>query len=169
MVNSRKGPTILQKNHKRYFSGEYFFCDISVRSHSEGENTEQFLWDEKAFQGQWSWSERKRLQVDQPSVPHLDFLITDDDGFLSRDALFRILVTMLGCPMNPLQFRRLTERLGLGDRQIINHIDFFSALRGHSAGEHPRWMDPIQRQQMDRACLSAGHVHALLVEKARQR
>ncbi|ELU06848.1 hypothetical protein CAPTEDRAFT_215809 [Capitella teleta] len=107
---------------------------------------------------------RKETSLGETSFP-MFYIFTS----ANRDALFRILVTTLNAPMNPSQFKRLTERIGLAERQIINHIDFFSAFRSKSASEYPRWMDPIQRQSLDRSAMNATQVHAQLLDKARQK
>ena len=86
-----------------------------------------------------------------------------------REALFRIIVTVLGRPVSNNQFSRLMDRLGLKDRNVVPFTDFFAVFREAQSSDYPKWMDPIQRQWQERATMNAAQVHAHLKEKARQR
>ena len=89
---------------------------------------------------------------------------------MCRDAVYRILVTVLNRQLNPAQFSRLMERLGFKEsRAVISFQEFFAVFRETDDNEYPRWMDPIQRQWHERDQLSAEQVNAHLRERARQR
>ncbi|XP_064594452.1 EF-hand calcium-binding domain-containing protein 6-like isoform X2 [Liolophura sinensis] len=90
-------------------------------------------------------------------------------GNVTREALFRILVTLLNRPMSQNIFIRLLERLGFRDRHVISVFDFYAVFREPMDTEHPRWMDPIHRHWQDKVSMTASQVHAQLKEKARQR
>lgn len=92
-----------------------------------------------------------------------------EKGNVSRDALFRILVTTLNRPMNPNQFNKLMDRLGFGKRLVLSFQEFNAAFREVDNNEYPRWMDPVQRQWKDKDTMTATQVHHHLKEKAKQK
>ncbi|PAA52594.1 hypothetical protein BOX15_Mlig033909g1 [Macrostomum lignano] len=103
---------------------------------------------------------RKRFTANDP----------EQKGNVTRDALLRILVSAVGRPVSLRQLAQLFERVGIRrDAQLINFSEFYSALRDQEPGEYPNWMDPIQRQRLERNRLSAEQVHANLSERMRQR
>lgn len=104
---------------------------------------------------------RKRFKDNDP----------EGKGNVSKDGLFRIVVTVLGRPLGNNQFGRLLDRLRLADRNVINFTDFFAVFREAQSEEYPKWMDPIQRgnNSTDKATMTASQVHAHLKEQARQR
>ena len=79
------------------------------------------------------------------------------------------MVTVLSRPLNQSQFARLTERLGFGGKSVISFTEFHTKFREVDNEEYPKWMDPIQRQQMEKAQMNATQVHAHFKEKAKQR
>ncbi|XP_059167514.1 EF-hand calcium-binding domain-containing protein 6-like [Physella acuta] len=91
-------------------------------------------------------------------------------GNVTREALTRILVTLLGRSLTSQQTQRLLDRLGFSERQIIPFTEFFAYFRHASESSYPLWMDPVQRGgQQDRVIMGSIQVHAHLREKARQR
>ncbi|KAJ8318169.1 hypothetical protein KUTeg_003260 [Tegillarca granosa] len=102
---------------------------------------------------------RKRFKDNDPEAK----------GNVSREALFRIIVTILNRAVSMSLFNRLMDRLGFKDRQIINYGEFFALFRDQSDSDYPKWMDPVNRPYQDKALMNAGEVHNQLREKARQR
>lgn len=103
---------------------------------------------------------RKRFRDNDP----------EQKGNVSREALHRILVTILNVNLSQNIFNRLMERIGLKDKQMINYSEFFSYFRdGPEPNDYPGWMDPVQRQWQDKAVMSSSQVHSNLKEKAKQR
>ncbi|CAH1794326.1 unnamed protein product [Owenia fusiformis] len=102
---------------------------------------------------------RKRFKDNDP----------EGKGNCSREALSRIVVTLIGRPLNQVVFGRLMNRLGLGQRAVISFADFFKVFRERHDSEYPNWMDPIQRTFSDKANTTADEVHIQLKEKAKQR
>ncbi|CAL1548413.1 unnamed protein product [Lymnaea stagnalis] len=90
-------------------------------------------------------------------------------GNVSREALTRILVTILGRSISMAQCQKLMERLGFAERHIIPFTEFFAYFRQAADSEYPLWMDPVHRASQDRVLMSSSQVHAHLKEKARQR
>ena len=88
-----------------------------------------------------------------------------------REALYRILMTVLGRNLTQSQFSRLLERLSFNNRIVINYAEFFALFRklNDEDSSYPRWMDPVQRTHLDKAVMTADQVHGQLREKAKQR
>lgn len=89
----------------------------------------------------------------------------------SREALYRILLTVLGRQLSQSHFNRLMDRLGFKERLVINYTEFFSLFRqmNEEDSSFPRWMDPVQRTHLEKATMTASQVHTQLKEKAKQR
>lgn len=103
---------------------------------------------------------RKRFRDNDP----------EQKGNVSREALHRILVTILNVSLSQNVYNRLMERIGLKDKQMINYSEFFAYFRdGPEPNDYPGWMDPVQRQWQDKAVMTSSQVHANLKEKAKQR
>lgn len=103
---------------------------------------------------------RKRFRDNDP----------EQKGNVSREALHRILVTILNVSLSQNVYNRLMERIGLRDKQVINYAEFFAYFRdGPEPNDYPGWMDPVQRQYQDKAVMSSLQVHSNLKEKAKQR
>ncbi|XP_071132204.1 EF-hand calcium-binding domain-containing protein 6-like isoform X4 [Mytilus edulis] len=103
---------------------------------------------------------RKRFRDNDP----------EQKGNVSREALHRILVTILNVSLSQNVYNRLMERIGLRDKQVINYTEFFAYFRdGPEPNDYPGWMDPVQRQYQDKAVMSSIQVHSNLKEKAKQR
>ncbi|OWF42398.1 EF-hand calcium-binding domain-containing protein 6-like isoform X2 [Mizuhopecten yessoensis] len=93
----------------------------------------------------------------------------EQKGNVSREALHRILVTVLTQEMGQSVFNRLMDRFGFSDRQMVNYTELFAHFR-EMPDDYPQWMDPVQRNYAsDKASMSSGEVHAQLREKAKQR
>ncbi|XP_069123520.1 EF-hand calcium-binding domain-containing protein 6-like isoform X1 [Argopecten irradians] len=93
----------------------------------------------------------------------------EQKGNVSREALHRILVTVLATEMGQSVFNRLMDRFGFSDRQMINYTELFAHFR-EMPDDYPQWMDPVQRNYAsDKASMTCGEVHAQLREKAKQR
>ena len=88
---------------------------------------------------------------------------------LRRDALFRILVTVVNRPLVPAQFTRLMDRIGFKERNVVNFTEFYTAFREPTASGYPKWMDPIQRQWQEKSQMTAAQVHLHLKERAKQK
>ena len=86
-----------------------------------------------------------------------------------RDALFRILVTVVNRPLVPAQFTRLMDRIGFKERNVVNFTEFYTAFREPTASGYPKWMDPIQRQWQEKSQMTAAQVHLHLKERAKQK
>ncbi|XP_056017223.1 EF-hand calcium-binding domain-containing protein 6-like isoform X8 [Ostrea edulis] len=94
----------------------------------------------------------------------------EQKGNVSREAFYRILMTILNRNLAQNVFNRLMDRLGFKDKQIINYSEFFAYFHEVQAqNDYPRWMDPIQRMWPDKATMSSSQVHAQLKEKVRQK
>ncbi|KAK2169896.1 hypothetical protein LSH36_6g11010 [Paralvinella palmiformis] len=91
----------------------------------------------------------------------------EQKGTVSREALFRILITITNKPINQGQFTRLMDRLGLKDKIAIHYSEFFALFRDVQSADYPRWIDPVQRHWQERGSLTASQVHVLLKEKAK--
>ncbi|XP_052263112.1 EF-hand calcium-binding domain-containing protein 6-like isoform X2 [Dreissena polymorpha] len=92
-------------------------------------------------------------------------------GNVSREALYRILMTVLGRQLTQSQFTRLLERLGFNNRVVINYTEFFALFRkvNEEDSSYPRWMDPVQRTHLEKAVMTAEQVHGQLRGKVKQR
>ncbi|KAL5018758.1 hypothetical protein ScPMuIL_004480 [Solemya velum] len=53
----------------------------------------------------------------------------ESKGNVSREALYRILMTLISRDISQSQYTRVMERLGFKDRKVISYTDFFSAFR----------------------------------------
>ncbi|XP_062594351.1 EF-hand calcium-binding domain-containing protein 6-like isoform X4 [Saccostrea cucullata] len=94
----------------------------------------------------------------------------EQKGNVSREAFYRILMTVLNRNLSQNVFNRLMDRLGFKDKQIINYSEFFAYFHEAQAqNDYPRWMDPIQRMWPDKATMNSAQVHAQLKEKVRQK
>ncbi|XP_052785640.1 EF-hand calcium-binding domain-containing protein 6-like isoform X2 [Mya arenaria] len=104
---------------------------------------------------------RKQFQNNDP----------EGKGNVSREALYRILMTVLGRQLTQSQFSKLLERFSFNNRIMINYSEFFSLFRklNDEDSSYPRWMDPVQRTHLEKATMNADQVHGQLREKARQR
>lgn len=104
---------------------------------------------------------RKQFQNNDP----------EGKGNVSREALYRILLTVLGRQLSQSHFNRLMDRLGFKERLVINYTEFFSLFRqmNEEDSSFPRWMDPVQRTHLEKATMTASQVHTQLKEKAKQR
>ncbi|XP_045213857.1 EF-hand calcium-binding domain-containing protein 6-like isoform X3 [Mercenaria mercenaria] len=104
---------------------------------------------------------RKQFQNNDP----------EGKGNVSREALYRILMTVLGRQLTQNQFMKLLERLGFNNKVVINYTEFFSLFRkmNEEDSSFPKWMDPVQRTHLEKACMSSEQVHQQLKEKAKQR
>lgn len=89
----------------------------------------------------------------------------------SREALYRILMTVLSRQLTQNQFVKLLERLGFNNKIVINYTEFFSLFRkmNDEDSSFPKWMDPVQRTHLEKALMNADQVHQQLREKAKQR
>ncbi|KAL3877258.1 hypothetical protein ACJMK2_034991 [Sinanodonta woodiana] len=91
-------------------------------------------------------------------------------GNVTREAMHRIVTTILNRQVTQSQFTRLMERIGFKDRSVLNYTEFFSCFRDlPQEDSYPTWMDPVQRHHLDKATMNASQVHAQLKEKAKQR
>lgn len=88
-----------------------------------------------------------------------------------REALYRILMTVLGRQIGQAQYTRLLERLGFHNKTVINYTEFFALFRKANEEDtsYPRWMDPVQRTHLEKATMNAEQVHQQLKERVRQR
>lgn len=88
-------------------------------------------------------------------------------GNVSREALYRILMTVLGRQVTQSQYNRLLERLGFSNKVVINYTEFFALFRhlNEEDTSFPKWMDPVQRNLN----MTAAQVLMHLKEKAKQR
>lgn len=104
---------------------------------------------------------RKQFQNNDP----------EGKGNVSREALYRILMTVLSRQLSQNQFTKLLERLGFNNKVVINYTEFFSLFRkmNDEDSSFPKWMDPIQRTHLEKATMTCDQVHLQLKEKARQR
>lgn len=94
----------------------------------------------------------------------------EQKGNVSREAFYRILMTILNRNVSQNVFNRLMDRLGFKDKQIINYSEFFAYFHEAQAqNDYPRWMDPVQRMWPDKAIMTSSQVHAQLKEKVRQK
>ncbi|XP_061196187.1 EF-hand calcium-binding domain-containing protein 6-like isoform X2 [Saccostrea echinata] len=94
----------------------------------------------------------------------------EQKGNVSREAFYRILMTILNRNLSQNVFNRLMDRLGFKDKQIINYSEFFAYFHEAQAqNDYPRWMDPVQRMWPDKATMNSSQVHAQLKEKVRQK
>lgn len=94
----------------------------------------------------------------------------EQKGNVSREAFYRILMTILNRNVPQNVFNRLMDRLGFKDKQIINYSEFFAYFHEAQAqNDYPRWMDPVQRMWPDKAIMTSSQVHAQLKEKVRQK
>ena len=85
---------------------------------------------------------------------------------MSREALYRLMSNFLSNTLTPAQFSDLLKRLGLDDKKIIAFEEFFSKF--HTTSENrSHWLDPVIRHVPKK--LSAGQVHNLLKERAKQK
>lgn len=104
--------------------------------------------------------------------PSLFVLIHKECNILSyREALYRILTTVLSRQLSQSQFTKLLERLGFNNKVVINYIEFFALFRklNDDDSSFPKWMDPVQRTHLEKATMTADQVHLQLREKAKQR
>ena len=112
------------------------------------------------------------------TVDNGDVVLTDVKYFaidmlfsVFREALYRILMTVLSRQLSQAQFNRLLERLGFKERLVINYTEFFSLFRhmNEEDSSFPKWMDPVQRTHLEKATMTASQVHVQLKERAKQR
>lgn len=81
----------------------------------------------------------------------------DGKGYISREALHRIIITLVKKVFSQTVFVRLINRLGLSTKSSINVKEFWRSL--HSADEENScWLDPIQRQKSSMDNSSAEHL-----------
>lgn len=104
---------------------------------------------------------RKQFQNNDP----------EGKGNVSREALYRILMTVLSRQLTQNQFNKLLDRLGFQNKVVINYTEFFSLFRkiNEEDSSFPKWMDPVQRTHLEKAHMTADQVHQQLREKAKQR
>ncbi|XP_074648527.1 EF-hand calcium-binding domain-containing protein 6-like [Tubulanus polymorphus] len=91
----------------------------------------------------------------------------EQKGNVTREALARILVSVLARAISQSQFNRLMDRIGLKEKQMVSYTEFFSCFREPGDGEIPQWMDPVQRHFQEKVNMSAQQVHMHLKEKAK--
>ncbi|XP_033124539.1 EF-hand calcium-binding domain-containing protein 6-like [Anneissia japonica] len=113
---------------------------------------------------------REKLKKNYYEIKKL-FISNDPEGRgnLSREALHRAITSFLGRFLSLKHFNLLLLRLKLGEKQVIRLEEFHACLREPVSNDVPSWLDPINRQNIDKLTMTAGQVHAQLKEKARQR
>ncbi|XP_064633647.1 EF-hand calcium-binding domain-containing protein 6-like isoform X2 [Lineus longissimus] len=128
----------------------------SVQSRLEIDELEMLL--RKKAKGAF-YEIRKRFKDNDP----------EQKGNVTREALARIVISLIQRPISQSHFNKLMDRMGYKDKQIVSYTEFCSLFRETDSSEYPRWMDPVQRHYQDKVVMGADEVHINLKEKAKQR